>query len=63
MAQIKLSIAFVLVSAAIAPIIAQPIRDDHEFAGNVGHEPHHRHHHHQEGVAIPEQSSFEPTSE
>ena len=62
MAQVKLSIAFVLAVVAIAPIIAHPIREDHEFAGNVGHR-HHRHHHHHHGAAIPEQSSLEPGSE
>ena len=69
MAQIKLSIAFVLAAAAIAPIVAHPIREDHEFASNMGHRLHHHHnhhhhrHHHHHGVAIPEQSSPEPTSE
>lgn len=61
MTQIKLSIAFILAAATIAPIVAQPIREGHELAGNVGHCPHHHHHH--QGVAIPEQSSLEPTSE
>jgi len=61
MAQIKLSIAFVLAAAAIAPVVAQPAREGNEFPSNVGHLPHlHRHHHHHrhhQRVAAPEQSS------
>jgi len=62
MTQIKLSIAFVLAAATIAPIVAQPICDGRDLAGNVGRSscPHHPHH---QGVAIPEQSSLEPTSD
>jgi len=62
MTQIKLSIAFVLAAATIAPIVAQPICDGRDLAGNVGHSscPHQPHH---QGVAIPEKSSLEPTSE
>jgi hypothetical protein len=70
MTQIKLSIAFVLAAAAIAPVVAQPIREPtHEFAGNVGPHrlPHHRHNHHNHHrhhrVPIHEQSSPEPTSD
>jgi len=35
MVQIKLSIAFVLAAAAIAPVVAQPIREGREFTGYV----------------------------
>jgi len=66
MVQIKLSIAFVLAAAAIAPIAAQPVHESHEFADNVDHQPHHHHnhHHHQhhhQRVANPEQASSERT--
>jgi len=73
MAQTKLSIAFILAAAAIAPIVAQPIHESHEFSGDVvphrhphhpHHHRHHHHHHHQHhGVAIPEQSPLESTSD
>ena len=56
MTQIKLSIAFVLAAAAIASIVAQPIRDAVPILdGNVDH---HRHHH-----KHVEQSPLEQTSE
>ena len=71
MTQIKLFIAFVLAAAAIAPIVAQPIRDGNEFARNDVDIPHHHHNHHQHshhyhqrhGVVNPEQLSLEATSE
>jgi len=61
MAQIKLSIALVLAAAAIAPVVAQPIREGHEFADHIGH--HHHHHHHNHRHPIPEQLSPETMSD
>jgi len=65
MVQIKLSIAFVLAAAAIAPVVAQPIREGNEFASNphLHRHHHHHHHHHHQRVATPERSSLEPTSD
>ena len=56
MTQIKLSIAFVLAAAAIAPIVAQPIGEGHEFAGHVGHRRHHHHHHHHRRPILEQQT-------
>ena len=62
MVQIKLSIAFVLAAAAIAPVVSQPIaigetgesleaREPHHHHHHRGH--HHHHHHHQSMEAPP----------
>jgi hypothetical protein len=54
MAQIKLSIAFVLAAVAIAPVVSQPfVGEGHEFAGDLGH----RHHHHRHPIPDSEQLS------
>ena len=68
MTQIKLSIAFVLAAAVIAPIVAEPILDAVPIRdGDVELPHHHRHHHghhyrhhHRKHV---EQSPLEQTSE
>ena len=68
MTQIKLSIAFVLAAAVIAPIVAEPILDAVPIRdGDVELPHHHRHHHghhyrhhHRKRV---EQSPLEQTSE
>jgi len=67
MTQIKLSIALVLAATAIAPVVAQPIREGDEFASNVLHLPHHHHHHHghhhhHQSATPVEHSSLESTS-
>ena len=67
MTQIKLSIAFVLAAAAIAPIVAQPIRDavpirDGDVTADV-ERPHHYRHHHPHHRKHVEQSPLEKTSE
>jgi hypothetical protein len=54
MAPIKLSIAFALAAATIAPILAQPLGEAHEITGNVDHLPSHLHH-----ERIPVQSLLE----
>ena len=61
MARIILSIAFVLAAAAIAAVVAQPICESHEFAGDVV--PQHHNCQPLHDVAIPEQPSPESTSE
>ena len=57
MVQIKLSIAFVLAAAAIAPVVAQPIRERGE-SGHVG--PHRHHHHHHRHHAHPIEPELTP---
>ena len=37
MVQIKLSVAFVLAAAAIAPVIAQPISVEHATSSEIGY--------------------------
>ena len=46
MVQIKLSIAFVLAAAAIAPVVSQPIAISESGESLEAREPHHHHHHH-----------------
>jgi len=59
MTQIKLSIAFVLAAAAIAPVFAQPLREGHEFAGDVDHRPYRQHHHHHHHQRVADQPSLD----
>ena len=59
MVQIKLSIAFVLAAAAIAPVIAQPIREGRGHVGHHGHHGHHHHHHHHAEAPAPQDPSSE----
>ena len=58
MVQIKLSVAFVLAAAAIAPVVAHPIGErlevrEHHHHGHHGYHGHHHHHHHHEAAAPP----------
>ena len=66
----KLSIALVLAAATIAPIVAQPVLEGNESAGNVVDHPHRHHHHHhsrhhhrRHHKKHVEQSPLTPTSE
>ena len=64
MVQIKLSIAFILAAAVIAPIVAQPLpeRGERGEYGRVGHRRHHRHHRHHRHYRRPVEQP-EPTPE
>ena len=46
MVQIKLSIAFVIAAAAIAPVVSQPIGERAEALETREPRRHHHHHHH-----------------
>ena len=59
MVQIKLSVAFVLAAAAIAPVVAQPIHEGRGHVGHHGHHGHHHHHHHHAEAPAPQDPSSE----